>query len=209
MIEQQSRKKREVKNARAFIDSSSTTPFFFRPRLLATRSFSSISTIGKAITRYVGHKSNCQSVSPSLSHVEEASSFWGSSFILQQMIHDGLAFYLESTSFQGINSHLQTTRISPIRLIIYTHKVLLNVILIANVFTNSKFMLGKPCAKFVIHFMYAFDDCLNIRLDISRCVKIKCYKNKSLSIFHTKHFFFCYWIMSQIQLVKDPSFLNA
>lgn len=101
MIEQQSRKKREVKNVRAFIDSSPTTPFFFRPRLLATRSFSSISTIGKAITRYVGHKSNCQSVSPSLSHVEEASSFWGSSFILQQMIHDGLAFYLESTSFRG------------------------------------------------------------------------------------------------------------
>lgn len=32
-----------------------------------TAFFSSISTIGKAITRYVGHKSNCQSVSPNLS----------------------------------------------------------------------------------------------------------------------------------------------
>lgn len=33
-----------------------------------TAFFSSISTIGKAITRYVGHKSNCQSVSPNLSN---------------------------------------------------------------------------------------------------------------------------------------------
>lgn len=41
-------------------------PFSFT--LDFTPLFSSISTIGRAITRYVDHKSNCQSVSPSLSY---------------------------------------------------------------------------------------------------------------------------------------------
>jgi len=115
MIEQQSQKKRKIKKRSRVHRFISDYTLFLPPfRLLATRTFSSISTIGKAITRYVGHKSNCQNVSPSLSRAEEASSFRGSSFILQQMIHDGLAFYLESTSCRRINSRLQTMRISSI-----------------------------------------------------------------------------------------------
>ena len=154
MIEQQSRKKREVKNARAFIDSSPTTPFFFRPRLLATRSFSSISTIGKAITRYVGHKSNCQSVSPSLSHAEEASSFWAAApSSCSKWSTTVWLFISSSTSFRGNKfTFADNARITYTFNYMYTYKVLLNVTVIANVFTNSKFTLGKAWAKFVNTF---------------------------------------------------------
>lgn len=118
MIEQQSRKKQEVKRGekkRGTLARSSIHlrlhPFSSALRLLATRSFSSISTIGKAITRYVGHKSNCQSVSPSLSRARG-----GSFLLLRQLLHPAandprrFAFYLESTSCRGINSRSQTTR---------------------------------------------------------------------------------------------------